>query len=176
MLPEDIYLCCLYSYIITPLFSSSSSYIFHGVGPLLDLFQSHISRSLFKGLPWFLLQVGPNVIVQCIYSWTERTYNMTSKNWSSTFTKKITRVGMVMLNVTQLTNSQIKKSWNASIIWILAGLWMRRFHDTASLLESCQYNSEKKWLLLWNPTENSITELYPDPPNLVAALVHILFL
>jgi hypothetical protein len=36
---------------------SSSSYICHGVGPLVDPFQSHVSRSLFKGLPWFLLPV-----------------------------------------------------------------------------------------------------------------------
>jgi len=38
--------------------SSSSSYRCHGVGPLVDPFQSHISRSLFKGLPWFLLPAG----------------------------------------------------------------------------------------------------------------------
>ena len=31
--------------------SSSSSYIFHAVGPLVDPFRSHVSRSLFKGLP-----------------------------------------------------------------------------------------------------------------------------
>jgi hypothetical protein len=31
--------------------SSSSSSIFHGVGPLVDPFRSHVSRSLFKGLP-----------------------------------------------------------------------------------------------------------------------------
>ena len=31
--------------------SSSSSYICHGVGPLVDPFRSHVSRSLFKGLP-----------------------------------------------------------------------------------------------------------------------------
>jgi hypothetical protein len=31
--------------------SSSSSYICHGVGPIVDPFQSHISRSLVKGLP-----------------------------------------------------------------------------------------------------------------------------
>ena len=37
---------------------SSSSYIFHGVGPLVDPFRSHVSSSLFKGLPWFLLPVG----------------------------------------------------------------------------------------------------------------------
>jgi hypothetical protein len=30
---------------------SLSSYISHGVGPLVDLFRSHVSRSLFKGLP-----------------------------------------------------------------------------------------------------------------------------
>jgi hypothetical protein len=30
---------------------SSSSYICHGVGPLVDPFRSHASRSLFKGLP-----------------------------------------------------------------------------------------------------------------------------
>jgi len=33
-------------------------HIFHGVGPPVDPFQSHVSRSLFKGLPWFLLPVG----------------------------------------------------------------------------------------------------------------------
>jgi len=38
--------------------SSSSSYICHGVGPLVDPFRSHVSRSLFKGLPLFLLPVG----------------------------------------------------------------------------------------------------------------------
>ena len=38
--------------------SSSSSLIFHGVGPLVDPFRSHASRSLFSGLPWFLLPVG----------------------------------------------------------------------------------------------------------------------
>jgi len=37
---------------------SSSSYICHGVGPLVDPFRSHVSGSLFKGLPWFLLPVG----------------------------------------------------------------------------------------------------------------------
>jgi hypothetical protein len=31
--------------------SSSSSSICHGVGPLVDPFRSHLSRSLFKGLP-----------------------------------------------------------------------------------------------------------------------------
>ena len=38
--------------------SSSSSYICHGVGPLVDPFRSHVSRSIFKGLPRFLLPVG----------------------------------------------------------------------------------------------------------------------
>ena len=38
--------------------TSSSSYICHGVGPLVDPLRSHVSRSLFKGLPWFLLPVG----------------------------------------------------------------------------------------------------------------------
>jgi hypothetical protein len=37
--------------------SSSSSYICHGVGPLVVPFGSHVSRSLFRGLPWFLLPV-----------------------------------------------------------------------------------------------------------------------
>ena len=30
---------------------NTSSYIFHGVEPLVDPFRFHISRSLFKGLP-----------------------------------------------------------------------------------------------------------------------------
>jgi len=30
---------------------SSSSYICHGVGPLVDSFRPHVSRNLFKGLP-----------------------------------------------------------------------------------------------------------------------------
>ena len=37
---------------------SSSSYVYHGVRPLVDPFRSHISRSLFRGLPRFLLPVG----------------------------------------------------------------------------------------------------------------------
>jgi len=36
----------------------SSSSIFHGVGSLVDPFRSHTSRSLFNGLPWFLLPAG----------------------------------------------------------------------------------------------------------------------
>ena len=43
------------------LLTSSSSYICHGVGPLVDPFRSHVSRSLFKGLPWFLLPVVSSV-------------------------------------------------------------------------------------------------------------------
>jgi hypothetical protein len=38
--------------------SSSSSYICHGVGPPVDPFRAHVSRSLFEGLPRFLLPVG----------------------------------------------------------------------------------------------------------------------
>jgi hypothetical protein len=34
-----------------------SSSLCHAVGPLVDLFRSHVA-SLFKGLPWFLLPVG----------------------------------------------------------------------------------------------------------------------
>jgi hypothetical protein len=38
---------------LSPSSSSSSSYICHGVEPLVDPFRSHVSRNLFKGLPWF---------------------------------------------------------------------------------------------------------------------------
>jgi len=38
--------------------SSSSSRVCHGVRPLVDPFRSHVSRSLFRGLPRFLLPVG----------------------------------------------------------------------------------------------------------------------
>ena len=38
--------------------SSSSSSIFHGIGPLVDPFRSNASRSLFNGLSWFLLPIG----------------------------------------------------------------------------------------------------------------------
>ena len=41
--------------------SSSSSYIFHGVGPLVDPFRSHVSRSLFKGLPDSFCQLGSSI-------------------------------------------------------------------------------------------------------------------
>ena len=37
---------------------TSSSSFFRGIGPLVDPFRSHASRSLFNGLPWFLLPVG----------------------------------------------------------------------------------------------------------------------
>ena len=40
---------------------SPSSYICHEVGPLVDPFRSHVSRSLFNGLPCFLLQLGNSV-------------------------------------------------------------------------------------------------------------------
>ena len=40
-----------------------SSCICHGVGPLVDLFWSHVSRNLFKGLPWFLLPVGAKCFI-----------------------------------------------------------------------------------------------------------------
>ena len=43
--------------------SSSLSYMFHGVRPLVDPFRSHVSRSLFKGLPWFLLSVGEKCFI-----------------------------------------------------------------------------------------------------------------
>jgi len=36
---------------------------FHGVGPLVDPFRSHVSRSLFKGRPWFLLPVGAQYFI-----------------------------------------------------------------------------------------------------------------
>jgi len=36
----------------------SSSYICHGVGPLVDPYWSHVSRSLFEGLSWFVLPAG----------------------------------------------------------------------------------------------------------------------
>jgi hypothetical protein len=38
--------------------SPSSSYVCHGVRPLVDPFRSHVSRSLFKCLQRFLLPVG----------------------------------------------------------------------------------------------------------------------
>ena len=43
--------------------SSSSSYICHGDEPLVDPFRSHVSRSLFKGLPWFLLPGGEQCFI-----------------------------------------------------------------------------------------------------------------
>ena len=43
--------------------SSSLSYIFHGFGLLADPFRSHVSRSLFKGLPWFLPPAGEKYFI-----------------------------------------------------------------------------------------------------------------
>ena len=40
---------------------SSSSYIFHGVGPLVDLFCSHVSRSLFKVYHVSFCQLGSSI-------------------------------------------------------------------------------------------------------------------
>jgi len=42
---------------------SSSSYIFHGVESLVVPFRSHVSRSLFKNLPWFLLPAGEKYFI-----------------------------------------------------------------------------------------------------------------
>ena len=38
--------------------SSSSSSVCHAVRPLVDPFRSHVPRSLFRGLPLFLLPIG----------------------------------------------------------------------------------------------------------------------
>ena len=38
-------------------------HICHGVGPLVDPFRSHVSRSLFKGLPRFLLTAGEKCFI-----------------------------------------------------------------------------------------------------------------
>jgi len=38
--------------------NSYRHHLSHGGGPLVDPFRPHVSRSLFKGLPWFLLPVG----------------------------------------------------------------------------------------------------------------------
>jgi hypothetical protein len=43
---------------INPAQKSSSSYSYEGGGPLVDPFWYHTSRSLFSGLPWFLLPFG----------------------------------------------------------------------------------------------------------------------
>ena len=40
---------------------SSSSYIFHGFGPLVDSFRSPVSRSLFKCLPDSFCQLGSSI-------------------------------------------------------------------------------------------------------------------
>ena len=43
--------------------SSSSSYVRHGVRPLVDPFRSHASRILFRGLPRFLLPIGEQCFI-----------------------------------------------------------------------------------------------------------------
>jgi hypothetical protein len=43
--------------------SPLSSYIRHAVGPFVDPFRPHVSRSLFKVLPWFLLPVGQHCFI-----------------------------------------------------------------------------------------------------------------
>jgi hypothetical protein len=45
----------------------SLSYICNGVGPLVDPFRSHVSRSFFKGVPWFLLPVGEEFFITLRY-------------------------------------------------------------------------------------------------------------
>ena len=45
------------------LFHYHQHHICHGVGPLVDPFRSHVSRSLFKGLPYFLLPVGKQCFI-----------------------------------------------------------------------------------------------------------------
>jgi len=39
-------------------FPFTTSSICNGIGPLVNPFRSHVSRSPFKGLPWFLLPVA----------------------------------------------------------------------------------------------------------------------
>ena len=57
---RDPYPNLIYIFQSSPMWyvASSSSYICHGVGPLVDPFRSYVSRSLFIGLPWFLLPTG----------------------------------------------------------------------------------------------------------------------
>jgi hypothetical protein len=43
---------------LSPSASSSSSCSYQRVGPLVDPFRSHTTKSLFNGLPWFLLSFG----------------------------------------------------------------------------------------------------------------------
>jgi len=38
--------------------STAAASSYNGIGPRVDPFQSHTSRSLCYGLPWFLLPVG----------------------------------------------------------------------------------------------------------------------
>ena len=54
-------LALLFGFIIIIVFTII--YISHGVGPLVDPFRSHVSRSLFKGLPWFLLPAGEQYFI-----------------------------------------------------------------------------------------------------------------
>ena len=57
-----VVLFCVPLYVVTVIFkgftsSSSSSHDCHGVRPLVDLIRSHVYRSVFRGLPRFLLPV-----------------------------------------------------------------------------------------------------------------------
>ena len=49
---------CKPNVLLLLLLLSSSSHICHAVRRLVDPFRAHVSRSLFKGLPWFPLPVG----------------------------------------------------------------------------------------------------------------------
>ena len=49
---RDVMICNLYHIL------SSSSYVCRGVRPLVDPFRSYVTRSLFRGLPRFLLPIG----------------------------------------------------------------------------------------------------------------------
>jgi hypothetical protein len=51
---------CTHGDIAYPGRSSSSSCSYQGVGTLVDTFRSHTYRSLYNGLPWFLLPLLPN--------------------------------------------------------------------------------------------------------------------
>ena len=53
-----LHIVCQFICLYICIYLSSSSSVFHGVGPLVDPFWSHASRSLFNRLPWFLLPVG----------------------------------------------------------------------------------------------------------------------
>jgi hypothetical protein len=76
---------------------SSSSYIFRGVRPPVDPFRSHVSTSLFKGLPWFLLPVGQQCFLTlgnlfrgflftcCIHKSLQRSTMIPSASWTVVF-------------------------------------------------------------------------------------------